>query len=178
VKHRLAASEYNTRRAECEEAVEILREFLPGITQLRDVGVGDFEKYAEDLPTIIRKRCRHVVTENERALNAAEALKKNDLTEFGRLMWLSHVSLRDDYEVSCRELDVLVEIASHCEGVLGGRMTGGGFGGSTVNLVRRESVENFTEKIRDEYRRQTNIEPAIYVSGPADGARELVNGNY
>jgi len=178
VKHQLAASEYNTRRAECEEAVEILREFLPGITQLRDVGVGDFEKYAEDLPTIIRKRCRHVVTENERALNAAEALKKNDLTEFGRLMWLSHVSLRDDYEVSCRELDVLVEIASHCEGVLGGRMTGGGFGGSTVNLVRRESVENFTEKIRDEYRRQTNIEPAIYVSGPADGARELVDGNY
>ncbi len=178
VKHQLAASEYNTRRAECEEAVEILREFLPGITQLRDVGVRDFEKYAEDLPTIIRKRCRHVVTENERALNAAEALKKNDLTEFGRLMWLSHVSLRDDYEVSCRELDVLVEIASHCEGVLGGRMTGGGFGGSTVNLVRRESVENFTEKIRDEYRRQTNIEPAIYVSGPADGARELVDGNY
>ena len=178
VKHQLAASEYNTRRAECEEAVEILREFLPGITQLRDVGVGDFEKYAEDLPTIIRKRCRHVVTENERALNAAEALKKNDLTEFGHLMWLSHVSLRDDYEVSCRELDVLVEIASHCEGVLGGRMTGGGFGGSTVNLVRRESVENFTEKIRDEYRRQTNIEPAIYISGPADGARELVNGNY
>jgi len=178
VKHQLAASEYNTRRAECEEAVEILREFLPGITQLRDVGVGDFEKYAEDLPTIIRKRCRHVVTENERALNAAEALKKNDLTEFGRLMWLSHVSLRDDYEVSCRELDVLVEIASHCEGVLGGRMTGGGFGGSTVNLVRRESVENFTEKIRNEYRRQTNIEPAIYISGPADGARELVDGNY
>jgi galactokinase len=178
VKHQLAASEYNTRRAECEEAVEILREFLPGITQLRDVGVGDFEKYAEDLPTIIRKRCRHVVTENERALNAAEALKKNDLTEFGHLMWLSHVSLRDDYEVSCRELDVLVEIASHCEGVLGGRMTGGGFGGSTVNLVRRESVKNFTEKIRDEYRRQTNIEPAIYVSGPADGARELVDGNY
>ncbi len=178
VKHQLAASEYNTRRAECEEAVEILREFLPGITQLRDVGVGDFEKYAEDLPTIIRKRCRHVVTENERALNAAEALKKNDLTEFGHLMWLSHVSLSDDYEVSCRELDVLVEIASHCEGVLGGRMTGGGFGGSTVNLVRRESVENFTEKIRNEYRRQTNIEPAIYISGPADGARELVDGNY
>ncbi|CAN5705258.1 galactokinase [soil metagenome] len=178
VKHKLTASEYNTRRAECEKAVEILREFLPKITQLRDVSIKDFEGYATHLPESIRKRCRHVVTENERTLNAAEALKKNDLTEFGRLMWLSHASLRDDFEVSCRELDLLVEIASQCEDVLGGRMTGGGFGGSTVNLVRRQSVENFTERISGEYRRQTNIEPAVYVSSPADGAKELVNGNF
>ena len=178
VKHDLAASEYNTRRAECEQGVEILREFIPGITQLRNVDIKDFEKYAAYLPEIIRKRCRHVVTENERTLNAAEALKKNDLTEFGRLMWLSHASLRDDYEVSCRELNLLVEIASQCEGVFGGRMTGGGFGGSTVNLVRRNSVGNFTKKISDEYRRQTNIEPAVYISNPADGVKELINGNY
>jgi len=177
VKHKLAASEYNTRRAECEKAVEILREFLPGITQLRDVGIRDFERYAAHLPEIIRKRCRHVVTENERALNAAEALKKNDLNEFGRLMWLSHASLRDNYEVSCRELDLLVEIASQCEGVLGGRMTGGGFGGSTVNLVQRGSVENFTKRISDEYRRRTNNETAVYVSNAADGAKELIDGN-
>ena len=115
VKHELADSEYNTRRAECEKAVEILREFLPDITQLRDVSVDEFEKYAEHLPEIIRKRCRHVVTENERTLNAAEALKQNDFAEFGRLMWLSHESLRDDYEVSCRELDLLVEIASNAK---------------------------------------------------------------
>ncbi|MDQ3748677.1 MAG: galactokinase, partial [Acidobacteriota bacterium] len=178
VKHKLAASEYNTRRAECEKGVEILQKFLPKITQLRDVSIKDFEQYAVRLPEIIRKRCRHVVTENERTLNAAEALKKSDLTYFGRLMWLSHVSLRDDYEVSCQELDLLVEIAWQCEGVRGGRMTGGGFGGSTVNLVQRQSVENFTERISDEYRRQTNIKPAVYVSSPADGAKELVNGNY
>ncbi len=178
VKHKLAASEYNTRRAECEKGVEILQKFLPKITQLRDVSIKDFEQYAARLPEIIRKRCRHVVTENERTLKAAEALKKSDLTYFGRLMWLSHASLRDDYEVSCRELDLLVEIASQCDDVLGGRMTGGGFGGSTVNLVRRQSVENFTERISDEYRRQTNIKLAVYVSSPADGAKELVNGNY
>ena len=177
VKHKLAASEYNTRRAECEKAVEILREFLPGITHLRDVGIRDFERYAAHLPEIIRKRCRHVVTENERTLNAAEALKKSDLNEFGRLMWLSHASLRDNYEVSCRELDLLVEIASQCEGVLGGRMTGGGFGGSTVNLVQRGSVENFTKRISDEYRRRTNNETAVYVSNAADGAKELIDGN-
>ena len=177
VKHKLAASEYNTRRAECEKAVEILREFLPGITQLRDVGIRDFERYAAHLPEIIRKRCRHVVTENERTLSAAEALKKSDLNEFGRLMWLSHASLRDNYEVSCRELDLLVEIASQCEGVLGGRMTGGGFGGSTVNLVQRGSVENFTKRISDEYRRRTNNETAVYVSNAADGAKELIDGN-
>ena len=177
VKHKLAASEYNTRRSECEKGVEILREFLPKITQLRDVSVKDFEEYAAHLPKIIRKRCRHVIMENERTLNAAESLKKSDLTEFGRLMWLSHESLRDDYEVSCRELNLLVEIASQCEGVLGGRMTGGGFGGSTVNLVRRQNVKNFTKRISDEYCRQTNVEPEIYISNPADGAKELVSGN-
>ena len=133
----------------------------------------DFERHATRLPEVIRKRCRHVVTENARTLNAAEALKENDFTAFGRLMWMSHKSLSEDYEVSCRELDLLVEIASRGEGVLGGRMTGGGFGGSTVNLVQRESVENFTKKISTEYRRQTGIEPAVYVSSPADGAREL-----
>jgi len=178
VEHELADSEYNTRRAECEKAVGILQEFLPDISHLRDVSVEDFEKYAGHLPEIIRKRCRHVVMENARTLNAVEALKKDDLTEFGRLMRLSHDSLRDDYEVSCRELDLLVEIASGCEGVLGARMTGGGFGGSTVNLVRKESVGMFTKRISDEYRRLTNIESAIYISSPADGAQELVDENY
>ena len=174
VKHKLASSEYNTRRAECEKGVEILQKFLPNITQLRDVGIEDFEKYETHLPTIIRKRCRHVVTEIERTLNAAEALRKNDFAEFGRLMNLSHESLRDDYEVSCRELDLLVEIAADCEGVFGARMTGGGFGGSTVNLVRREFLDEFTEKVSSEYRSKTQIETDIYVSNPADGAKEII----
>ena len=175
VKHKLAASEYNTRRAECETAVEILRESLPDIAQLRDVSVADFERYAEHLPEIIRKRCRHVVTENERTLNAAEGLRENDYTEFGRLMFLSHASLRDDYEVSCRELDLLVEIAGNCDGVLGARMTGGGFGGSTVNLVRRENLDEVIEKISFEYERQTRIKPSIYISAAADGASEIIS---
>jgi galactokinase len=176
VKHELSSSEYNVRRAECEQGVEILREFLPDISQLRDVSREDFEKYESNLPEIIRKRCRHVVTEIERTLNAAEALKKNDFTEFGRLMWQSHASLRDDYAVSCKELDLMVEIAQNCTGVLGARMTGGGFGGSTVNLVKRENLTDFVEKISAEYRRQTNIETDVYISGAARGASEIKSG--
>jgi galactokinase len=174
VKHELASSEYNTRRAECEKGVEILQEFLPNITQLRDVSVENFEKYKTHLPEVIQKRCRHVVTEIERTLNAAEALRKSDFAQFGQLMQLSHESLRDDYEVSCRELDLLVEIAADCQGVFGARMTGGGFGGSTVNLVRREFLNEFAEKVSLEYRNQTQIEIDVYVSSPADGAQEMI----
>ena len=174
VKHKLANSEYNTRRAQCEEGVELLKEFIPGIIKLRDVTVKDFEKYESKLPATIRKRCRHVITENERTLNAVAILENNNLAEFGRLMWLSHASLSDDYEVSCRELDLLVEIARDCRFVLGARMTGGGFGGSTVNLVPLEFVEEFTEIITTEYKRQTNIESAVYTTGAADGAGEIV----
>lgn len=173
VKHELASSEYNVRRAQCEEGVKILQQFIPDIEQLRDVSVEDFEKYESNLPEVIRKRCRHVVTEDERTLNAAEALTKGDFAEFGRLMWLSHASLRDDYEVSCKELDVMVEIAATCEGVLGARMTGGGFGGSSVNLVRRDNLDEFKEKVAAEYRQRTQIETHIYVSRPADGAGEI-----
>lgn len=173
VKHELSTSEYNVRRAECERGVEILQEFLPEIKQLRDVGIKDFARYEKHLPETIRKRCRHVITENERTLKAAEALKKNDLKEFGRLMWQSHESLRDDYEVSCAELDLMVEIARSFQFVLGARMTGGGFGGSTVNLVRRENLAQFEEETAARYKRQTNIEPAILVSDAADGASEI-----
>ena len=173
VKHALASSEYNIRRRECETGVKILREFLPGIIQLRDVSLEDFERYEAKLPEIIRKRCRHVITENERTLRAVEALKKNDFVEFGRLMWLSHASLRDDYQVSCKQLDLLVEIAANCRFVAGARMTGGGFGGSTVNLVPRADLTEFTEKISTEYKRLTNLETTVYVTGATDGAREL-----
>ncbi len=176
VKHELASSEYNLRRAECEAGVEILQKFLPEIMQLRDVSVEDFEKYESNLPEVIRKRCRHVITEIARTLDAAEALKKNDFVEFGRLMRLSHESLRDDYEVSCRELDLLVKIACESDGVLGARMTGGGFGGSTVNLVKRENLAAFTEKISARYFAQTNIETDVYISKAANGAGEIYIG--
>jgi galactokinase len=173
VKHDLATSEYNTRRAECEKAVEILKRFLPEILHLRDVSVAEFEDYERELPEVIRRRARHVVTEDARVLQAAKALKENRLQEFGRLMSLSHASLRDDYEVSCRELDLMVEIAETCAGVLGARMTGGGFGGSTVNLVARKNLDEFTKKIAVEYKRETKIEPTILISEPSAGASEV-----
>jgi galactokinase len=177
VKHELASSEYNTRRAECERGVEILREVLPGIRALRDVSSDDFQKYEKRLPEVLRRRCRHVITENARTLAAADALAAGDLEEMGRLMILSHESLRDDYEVSCAELDQLVLSALRVKGVMGARMTGGGFGGSTVNLVRRDALREFRETIEREYNRATGLTATVLVSEPSDGASELQGGN-
>jgi galactokinase len=173
VRHELATSEYNARRAVCERGVELLRERLPGISQLRDVSVADFERLAASLPEIVRRRCRHVVTENARTLDAADALRRRDLTEVGRLMRLSHESLRDDYEVSCAELDLLAETAWRLPGVLGSRMTGGGFGGSTVSLVRRDGLENFTEAVTAEYEARYGFAPTIYATEACGGAGEV-----
>ena len=175
VKHQLSDSEYNVRRAECERGVELLREVLPGIKALRDVTTEDFERHADSLPEPIRRRCRHVVTENDRTLRAARALRGDDLEEMGRLMKCSHCSLRDDYEVSCAELDLLVELAGNFAACLGARMTGGGFGGSTVNLVRRDRLAEFQSLIITEYRRATNTAPNVYVSDAGDGAKEVMN---
>ena len=173
VRHELSSSEYNTRRAECERGVELLREHLPGITQLRDVSVAQFERYAPRLPETIRRRCRHIVTENERTLRAAEALRRGDMVELGRLINNSHESLRDDFEVSCAELDAMVEVARDCEGVLGSRMTGGGFGGSTVSLVRRALLERFRQQVTGGYKQRTGLTTNIYVSEAGDGAKEI-----
>ena len=173
VKHELAESEYNTRRAECEEGVIILQKFLPNISQLRDVNLKEFELYQTHLPEIIRRRCRHIITENQRTLDAAKVLKVDNLTEFGRLMNLSHLSMCDDFEISCKELDLLVEIAQNCQGVLGTRMTGGGFGGSTVNLVKKKNLAEFIEKISHKYEEETTNKPSIYPTNAADGASEV-----
>jgi galactokinase len=173
VKHELSSSEYNMRRAECERGVEILKKVLPGIQALRDVTITDFERHANDLPEPVRRRCRHVVTENERTLSAVEALRHGRLAEMGRLMALSHRSLRHDYEVSCAELDLLVEIAGNFPDCLGARMTGGGFGGSTVNLVSRDALEEFQQQILREYSHVTNVSLQIYVSDAGDGAKEV-----
>lgn len=174
VKHELSTSEYNRRREECEQGVRSLRSVLPSIRALRDVSVEEFERHAPRvLPDTIRRRCRHVVTENARTLAAAEALGRGDLTELGRLMNLSHSSLRDDYEVSCPELDALAEIALSVDGVLGSRMTGGGFGGSTVSLVRRDALEDFKKVVAAEYVKRTGIETTILVSEAGEGAGEV-----
>ena len=143
VKHELAASEYNARRAECEEAVRRLAQKLPHIRSLRDVTIDDLERFGEELSAVVRKRGQHVVSENARVVEAAAALGREDLQTFGELMRESHRSLRDDYEVSCRELDLMVDIANKAEGVFGARMTGGGFGGCTINLVQSENVTSF-----------------------------------
>jgi galactokinase len=174
VKHELSASEYNARRAECEEGVRLLRRFLPDIEQLRDVSVEEFERFASELPEVVRRRCRHVVTEDARTLAAADALRRGRLEEVGRLMRLSHESLRDDYEVSCPELDALAETAWGVEGVLGSRMTGGGFGGSTVSLVRRDRLGEFQATLEAEYMRRFNRPPTLYVSEPGGGAEEIL----
>jgi galactokinase len=176
VKHELSSSEYNVRRAECARGVELLQEYLPGITQLRDVSVADFRQHADVLPDPIRRRCRHIVTENVRTLDAARALRAGDLAEMGRLMYESHYSLRDDYEVSSPELDVLVELARGLDGVLGARMTGGGFGGSTVSLVRRAALEDFERALSEGYERESGRRPAILVSEAGAGAAELEGG--
>ncbi len=175
VKHRLASSAYNQRREECERGVELLREALPNIRALRDVSVEDFQKYEYLLPEVIRRRCRHVVTEDTRTLAAVEALRADDLPRMGQLMYESHASLRDDYEVSCAELDELVEGARSVEGVAGARMTGGGFGGCTVNLVARDHLKDFRNQVTHSYNEAFHTNPDIYVSEACDGASEITN---
>jgi galactokinase len=174
VKHELGASEYNKRRAECEEGVRILKTHYPGIRALRDVSLEQFEKSKTALPEIVRKRCRHVISENKRVLDSLEALEKGDLERFGRLMNGSHDSLKTDYEVSCPELDSMAEIARTLTGCLGARMTGGGFGGCTVNLVVNNAVDAFCPEIARRYEKATGIVPQIHVSVPSQGAHEII----
>ncbi|HEY0429527.1 MAG TPA: galactokinase [Pyrinomonadaceae bacterium] len=173
VKHELASSAYNARRRECETGVEILREKLPEIESLRDVGEEDFLKFQNLLPENVRKRCRHVISENARTLAAAENLEKSDLETVGRLMRLSHESLRDDYEVSSVELDALVDIALATKDVFGARMTGGGFGGCTVNLLKSEAFAEFQNRITQKYTEKFGFEPEIYLFRASNGASEI-----
>lgn len=174
VKHNLAVNEYNNRRAECEEGVHLLKKAFPAIVALRDVTSAQLERQRQLLPGKIYQRCRHVVTENERVLHAAAAFEKGDLLTIAKLMADSHASLRDDYEVSCRELDLMVEIAASQKGVLGARMTGGGFGGCTVNLVEHAAVVPFVSTVEREYQKRTGLKPDIYSLEAAEGAEAVV----
>ncbi len=170
VRHELASGEYNLRRHDCETGVKLLYAQRPGVKALRDIEIQDLERCEHVLPVKVYRRCRHVVTENRRVLKAASALETKDAALFGQLMYQSHASLRDDYEVSCKELDLLVELASHGAGVYGARMTGGGFGGCTVNLVRAECAALFQAYIAQSYRKETGIAPAVYICEPAQCA--------
>jgi galactokinase len=173
VKHELAGGEYNQRRSACEAGVRLLAEHMPEVRALRDVTLADLEKYGSALPPVVYRRCRHVVSENGRVLEAVRALGAGDLATVGALMAESHRSLRDDYEVSCAELDLLVDLAAQTEGVYGARMTGGGFGGCTINLVRSESVDAFRQTVARGYQERTGGAPEIYVTGAAEGVTEL-----
>jgi galactokinase len=170
VKHELASTEYNKRREECEEAVRLLKTALPTIHALRDVSIEQLDTYKKLLPELIYQRARHVVTEDQRTLLTARAFEQGDLSRVTEWMAESHKSLRDDYEVSCRELDILVEIADTQKGVLGARMTGGGFGGCTINLVKQEFVSSFIRSVEEEYFRRTALRSQILSMRAATGA--------
>jgi len=168
----LVDSEYNLRRQQCEDGVQRLQEHLPSIRALRDVSSADLARYGHTLPRVVRRRCTHVIRENERVLEAVAALQVGDAVAFGRLMDASHASLRDLYEVSCRELDLMVEIARSVPGCLGARLTGAGFGGCTVSLVEEGAVSQFQEIVREAYQRRTGLAPQLYVCAAGDGAGE------
>lgn len=166
----LVDSEYNTRRRECEIGAAFFAKLDPAVKALRDVTLEQFEAHQESLDDVVRRRCRHVITECARTLESVEALRAGDLNTFGQLMNASHDSLRDDFEVSCRELDVIVELARGVEGVYGARMTGGGFGGCAVALVRQTAVDAVTDVIQREYPKATGLTPDIFVFDAAEGA--------
>jgi len=169
IHHEHAAGEYNMRRRDCEEGVRRLSKALPGITALRDVSADQLERHADLLTPLVHRRCRHIVTENARTVRAADALEAGDLALVGRLMNESHVSMRDDFEISCREVDIMVELNAAVEGVYGARMTGGGFGGCTISLVDADAVEDFTHRVADGYRAATTVEPQIFSCSPGAG---------
>lgn len=170
VERGLATSEYNRRRAECEQGVEILSRRFHGIGALRDVALSQLEECSQTMPEPIFRRCRHVVTENARVLAAIEAMRNDDVEELGKLMNLSHDSLRDDYNVSCPQLDLLVNAAREVDGVLGSRLTGAGFGGSTISLLRRSSVDALQNNVSEAYLEAFDIVPRFFECVASDGA--------
>jgi galactokinase len=173
VKHGHAGGEYNKRRAQCEEGGALLRRYFPSIKALRDLTLAQLQAHRDELPGFIYSRCHHIISENERVLRCATALQAGDLISVGHCMAESHLSLKNDYQVSCSELDVMVEIAARLDGVVGSRMTGGGFGGSTINLVRTAAIEEFRHSVAKEYKLATQIAPDIYVSKAGQGVSEV-----
>jgi galactokinase len=173
VKHSVAGGEYNTRRAEIEEGTNILRAHRPEIRALRDATVQDLALWGHEMKPNVLRRCRHVITEDDRVLVAVEAFRASDLTRFGELMHQAHVSFRDDFEASCAEIDILVDLADKQPGCFGARLTGGGFGGCTVNLVAATHAATFVEAMRAGYLKATGITAEIYTSRASAGAHAI-----
>src|SRR5277367_1394160 len=176
VKHSHAGGEYNTRRSEVEEGTALLRSHRPEIKLLRDATVEDLREWGHDMRPDVLKRCRHIITENTRTVAAADALKAGDLKALGRLMYEAHASYRDDFEASCPEADILVDLAAKETGCIGARLTGGGFGGCTVNLVENTSAGAFSQHLRDGYRKAAGIEADIYLCHASAGVHQVLEG--
>ncbi|HBQ64658.1 MAG TPA: galactokinase [Clostridiales bacterium] len=173
-KRSLATSKYNERRSECEQGLAALKKAIPNAACLGDICMEEFTTHQNLIENdIVRKRCEHVISEDERVLKSVEALKNNDIAAFGRLMSASHDSLRDLYEVTGFELDTLVEEALKIKGVLGSRMTGAGFGGCTVSIVKASDVPMFIQKVGEAYQKKTGTKPEFHTAGTGDGGREL-----
>ena len=170
VRRSLTTSAYNERRASCEQAVEILQRYLPNIHSLRDVSTVEFAAYSEFLPEVTRKRAEHIVKEIARVDQAVISLRQGKAEIFGGLMYSGHASLRDLYEVSCPELDIMVNLTRQLPGCYGARLTGAGFGGCTVNLVKTSQAQAFIQGLGDGYQRETGREAAIYLCRASDGA--------
>lgn len=164
VKRELASSEYNIRRQQCETGVRVLAKYEPSLKSLRDVTTEILKSHGKELEPVVYKRCAYVIQENKRVEEACQDLEKGDFRSFGKRMYASHQGLHDEYEVSCRELDVLVEAASRIKGVLGARMMGAGFGGCTINLVEEKAIENFIQEVSRKYQKETGKLPKIYIS--------------
>ena len=173
VKHSLVDSAYNTRRQECADALKALQTVVD-INGLGDLDMETFEKYKSVIGDAVKeKRAKHAVAENQRTIEAVAALRANDISRFGELMNQSHISLRDDYEVSCEEIDILVDLAWNIPGVIGSRITGGGFGGCTVSIVKDEAIDTFIETIGQAYAEKVGHEAEFYTVKVGDGARRL-----
>lgn len=169
VSHSLASSEYNTRREECEKGVALLQQIDPNIKSLRDVNLDQIESVKNQMSEKVYDRCRYVVAENKRVIEACEALNQGDLSSFGSLMYASHDGLQNLYEVSCPELDFLVAQTQDDPSVLGARMMGGGFGGCTINLVKSDAVDTFQTKMKSAYQDQYDTDLPIYIASLVDG---------
>ena len=173
VRRELAGSEYNIRREQCEKGVSIIQKTHPDVVKLRDVTLEMLENQRNEMEPVVFNRCQFVIEENSRVLAACEDLEHDNIDAFGEKMYASHRGLQHKYEVSCNELDILVDIAGDVEGVIGSRMMGGGFGGCTINLVRTGSVEAFRKQVSEGYSKQTGLEVEIYETNISDGTRMI-----
>jgi galactokinase len=173
VKHSVAGGDYPTRRAESEAACAVIASHRPGVPFLRDATLDDLEKWGHEMAPKSLLRARHVISENLRTVAACEALLRGDMAELGRLMAEAHRSYSQDFEGSCVEADTMVALAQDLPGLIGARLTGGGFGGCTINLVERDQAASFAKALADRYAAKTGIVPEIHICHASGGAHRL-----